>query len=91
MELVKVIAKTSFVSQSVGSVNKKQELHISKALAEHLASLDLVDYPKKSLTPDSATDAGVGVQSASLPAETASPTLTLDKPKSGRGRPAGKR
>lgn len=74
MELVEVIAKTSFVSQVVGSVNKKQKLNISKPLAEHLASLDLVDYPKKQ---DFVTDAGKVTQSASLPVETASPTTTL--------------
>lgn len=86
MELVKVVARASFVSQAVGSVNKKQELHISKELAEHLASLDLVDYPKKQ---DSVTIAGEVTQSASLPAETASPTTTLKTSSRGRrGKPS---
>ena len=81
MELVKVLAKTSFVSQAVGSVTKKQEIIISKQLAEHLASLDLVDYPKKQ---DSVTIAGEVTQSASLPAETASVTTTLKTSRRGK-------
>lgn len=88
MELVKVVAKTSFVSQAVGSVNRKQELYISKALAEHFAELDLVDYPKKQ---DSVTTAGVVTPSASSPVVTASQTTTLPSSNRGRGRPAGKR
>lgn len=81
MELIKVIAKTSFVSQVVGSVNRKQELNVSKALAEHLSALNLVDYPQKQ---DSVIDAGEVTQSASLPAETVSRTTTSKT--SGRGR-----
>lgn len=81
MELVKVVAKTSFVSQVVGSVTRKQELNISKALADHLAQLGLVDYPQKQ---DFVINAGEVTQSASLPAETASPTTILKT--SGRGR-----
>lgn len=87
MELVKVVAKGSFVSPVVGSVNRKQELYISKEYAEFLAGLNLVDYPKKQ---DFVTGAGEVTQSASLPAETASQTTTLELPKKGRGRPAGK-
>lgn len=72
-----MLAKTSFVSQVVGSVTKKQELTISKQLAEHLADLGLVDYPKKLQVQASTTDVGQVEQSASLPVETASPTTTL--------------
>lgn len=74
MELIEVVAKVSFVSQVVGSVNKKQKLNISKPYAEYLASLDLVDYPKKQ---DFVINAGKVTQSASLPVETALPTTTL--------------
>lgn len=87
MELVKVVAKSSFVSPVVGSVNRKQELHISKEYAEFLAGLNLVDYPQKQV---SVTGAGEVTRPALSPVETASPTTTLESPKKGRGRPAGK-
>ena len=81
MELVKVVAKGSFVSHIVGSVVVKQELNVTPAYAEFLANLDLVDYPKKQ---DSVTIAGEVTQSASLPAETVSPMTTSKPSKRGK-------
>lgn len=85
METVKVLAKTSFVSQIVGSVTYKQELTISKELAEHFHGLGLVDLPKKSQTRASATTDGQAQPSVSSPVVTASPTLTLKSSSKNKG------
>jgi hypothetical protein len=87
MEKVNVIAKSSFVSQAVGSVNRKQKLTISKQLAHELHTMGLVSYEaepskKPELTPPQGS--GQDEQSASLPVETASQTTTLEKRKGGR-------
>lgn len=87
MERVKVVAKTSFVSQLVGSVNRKQVLTVTKDLAEHFIGLGLVSYEKKpkTLQPQgSTTEDGTEEQSASLPVETALPTTTSQTSRRGR-------
>ena len=97
MERVKVVAKTGFVSQLVGSVNRKQVLTVTKDLAEHFIKLGLVSYEKKSETTevettevetsqpqDSTTVDGAEEQSASLPVETALPTTTSQTSRRGR-------
>jgi hypothetical protein len=99
MELVSCIAKTSFVNQVVGSVNRKQKLMIPANLAREFVSMGLVDYEggeKKKPQPiqskpsqEQATD-GQEVPSASLPVATALPMSKSVKPKSGRPKKTGK-
>jgi hypothetical protein len=64
MELIDVIARAHFDNPKLGAVARKQRLRIGKDLAEHLASLDLVDYvnPPKAVVVEAprteATDLG---------------------------------
>lgn len=44
MELIEVIARTHFSDSRIGSVSRKQRIRIPKDVAEHLISLDLVEY-----------------------------------------------
>lgn len=84
MEQVFVIAKTSFISATIGNVSRKQKLLLSANLAKEFVAMGLVDYAdgeksiaKKSNQSQKAQTDGEEVQSASLPVETASRTLTL--------------
>jgi hypothetical protein len=83
MEQVFVIAKSSFVSQSVGSVSRKQRLLLSKSLANEFVAMGLVEYEVKEPV-KKPTDVGTEKQSVSSQAETASATLTLPKSKRGK-------
>lgn len=43
-EIVDVIAKAHFFDERIGAVGRKQRMRIPKAVAEYLASMDLVDF-----------------------------------------------
>jgi hypothetical protein len=90
MEQVFVVAKTSFVNQVVGSVNRKQKLLINANLAKEFVGMGLVDYADNEVKVESVKkfnqspkvqEDGQATQSVSLPVETASQTHKLDKPK----------
>ena len=84
MEQVYVIAVKSFINGVAGSVTRKQRLPLPKNLAAEFVAMGLVEYENAPKKQENVTDAGKAVPSASLPVETASPTMTL--PKSNRGK-----
>ena len=43
-EIIDVIAKAHFFDDRIGAVGRKQRMRIPKAVAEYLASIDLVDF-----------------------------------------------
>lgn len=80
MEQVYVIAVKSFINGVAGSVTRKQRLLLPKNLAAEFVVMGLVEYDNPPKKQQPVKDAGEASQSASLPAETASPTTTLQKP-----------
>lgn len=91
MDQVTVIANTSFVSQSVGSVTRKQRLTLSKQLAHEFVTMKLVRYDDAPIKkPNEAVVAGQVEPSASLPVATALTTTSLPKQRGGRSKKAGR-
>lgn len=84
MEQIFVIAVKSFINGVAGSVTRKQRLLLPKNLAAEFVAMGLVEYENVPKKLETVTDVGEAAQSVSLPAETASPTMTL--PKLGRGK-----
>lgn len=85
MEQVFVLAVKSFVNGIAGSVTRKQRLLLPKNIAAEFVAMGLVQYENEpAKKPQIVTVVGETVPSVSLPAETASQTMTL--PKSGRGK-----
>lgn len=91
MEQVTVIATASFVSQSVGSVTRKQRLTLSKQLAHEFVTMNLVEYEDVTIKkPTEAVVVGQVEPSVSSPAGTALTTNSLPKPATGRRKKVGK-
>lgn len=91
MDQVAVIANTSFVSQSIGSVTRKQRLTLSKQLAHEFVTMNLVRYEDTPIKkPTEAVVAGQVEPSVSLPVVTALTTTSLPKPATGRSEKVGR-
>jgi len=94
-EIVDVIAKAHFFDDRIGAVGRKQRLRIPKALAEYLASIDLVDLVNPSVVatqeiPSTGlVESGVEQPSAALPQAQALPEPTAPIFRRGRKKTAG--